>query len=103
MSRKIKRSKEEIAVLHYHQYLLIVEEFAEQIAATVVIDAQHIGIEPHFAAAKRRYAFLLERDAVYLGFSHHVASRKFAFHEQVGKIHVELQHLHALLWFERDA
>ena len=40
---------------------------------------------------------------MYLGFSHHVASRKFAFHEQVGKIHVELQHLHALLWFECDA
>ena len=45
-----------------NKYAVVIIELAEISALLIVIDAQHIGIKPHFASAQCRVTFLLEGD-----------------------------------------
>ena len=53
---------------------VFVVELTEVDSVLVIVDAQHVWIEPHLASAERRTAFLLEGDRLDVEFREHVAA-----------------------------
>ena len=41
----------ELAVIQHHKYRVVLIKLAQQSAVVVVINAFHIGVEPHFTAS----------------------------------------------------
>ena len=75
----------EVAVGQYHQYLVLVVELAQQSSVLVVVQTVDVGVEPHLAAAQRRVALRLERDAVYGEFRQDVTLRRASLDLDGGK------------------
>ena len=61
----IEVSGVEITVLQHHQNAFVALILADELASSVVVKAEHIAVEPHFASAQRRAAPLLQGDAVH--------------------------------------
>ncbi len=66
-------------------------ELTQAFAASVVIQSQHIGIEPHFAAAQCGAALLLQRNFEDIVFGQNISHGLTAFDGYLSKIFFELQ------------
>ena len=103
MGGEVKRSSVVPAVLGQYQDTILVIELAEIHAVLVIVDTQHILIEPYFASAEGRVPLLLEGNRLYLEFREHVSSRRTGFDSQFGQVLADLQFLEVQLRFERHA
>ena len=67
------------AVIIDHEDAVVVPELAQIHSVFVVVDAQHIRVEPYLPSAERRTPFLLQRDGFDFIFGQQVASRRAGF------------------------
>ena len=93
----------EFTALHDDQDAVVATKQSQRLSMVLIVDAQDVRIEPHFAVAQGGLACLLERDAVYLVLGDDVASCLFALDGQFCQIDVKLQDLEPELGFEGDA
>ena len=84
-----------VAIFENDEHLVVAKELTEREAASVVVEAEHVGVKPHFASAECRSAVLLERDAVYFILGDEISARLLALDGELREIHIELQHLQA--------
>ena len=82
---------------------VFVIELAQIHAVLVIVDTQHIGVEPYFASAEGGMPFLLEGDGFDLVFGEHIAPRRTGFDRQFGQVFEHLQLLEVQRGFERHA
>ena len=69
----------------------------------IIVDTQHIRIEPHFSSSKCRMAFLLERDRLDIIFGEHITSCCSRLDRQFTEVFVDLQFLQMHSRLEQDA
>ena len=93
----------EIAVFHNHENAVVATELTQREAMVFVVDAEHIGVEPHLSVAESGHAMLFKGDAVHLIFGHQIAPGEFALDAQIRQVDIKLEHLQARLRFESDA
>ena len=79
---------------------VFIPELAEVDAVFIVVDAQHIGVEPHFASAERGVTFLLEGNGLDFKLGEYVSSCCTRFDRQLGEIFADLEFLEMQLRFE---
>ena len=71
---QIEIGQVEITVLQNHQDAVILVELTQQFAVLVVVQAVHIGVEPHLATAQSGVSVALQTDAV-----HRILSQQVTF------------------------
>ena len=59
----------------------------------VIVDTEHIGVEPHFASAEGGMSFLLEGDGLDFELSEHVSSRSTGLDGEFGEVLAHLEFL----------
>ena len=72
---------------------LFIEELTEVGTMLVVVNTQHIGIEPDLTAADGRMAFLLESDGLDFELRKHVSSCRTGLDSQFGEVFAHLEFL----------
>ena len=93
----------ELAVFQNDKQLVLPLELAEQFAAAVGVEAEHVGVEPDFQSAECRNSFLFQREAVNLVFRHEIAHRPFPFDGEGAEVDVELKFGQTWTRFQGDA
>ncbi len=86
-----------------HQDAIFVPELAQIVTLSVVVDAQHVGVEPHLAAAQRRVAFLFEGNRLDVVLGQHVAACGTRLDSQFGQVLEYLQFLQMKRRLQGDA
>ena len=83
----------EFARLQHDEDAVVAAELSEGLAATVVVQAEHVAVEPHLAPAERRRTTLLERDLVDLCPGEDVAERGATLDQYLAEILLEDERL----------
>ena len=86
MVARVKVGDVELAAREYHQDVVVVVELAEVVAVAFVVDAVHVGVEPHLATAQRGVAAALQSDAVYGFLGQQVALGGASLDGNLGKV-----------------
>ena len=78
-----------ITVLQDDEYLVVVQEFTEELPVLVVVQTVHVGIPPYFPSSERGVAVTLQADTVYRVFGKQVSLRSAPFDDDFREILVE--------------
>ena len=89
-----------VAVLQYNQYLVIVEELAQQLSVFVVVQSVHIRVEPNLTSAQCRVAVALQSDTVNSIFCKQVTLRGAPLDHHLREILLNENLLNLLRWVE---
>ena len=81
---------------------LFVKELAQIDAVLVVVDTQHVGIEPNLTTADGGMAFLLEGDGLDVKFREHVSTSGTGLDSQFRQVFADLEFLEVKGRFEGD-
>ena len=100
MSREFERSGIVGSFVGQNEYAIFIQEFAQIDAMFVVVDTQHIRIEPNLASTKCGMTFLLECDRLNVILGQHISSRGTRFNSQFAQILLHLQFLKMQSGFE---
>ena len=90
MRRQVESGQIVVARLGDDQNAILIPKLAQIGALPIVVDTQHIRIEPHLAAAQRGMPLLLERDGLDLVLGQHIAPRRAALNRQLAEIFADL-------------
>ena len=93
MVAKVEVRRIEIAVRLDHQDLILAVKLAQLLTPTVVVEAQHIPIEPDHPTAQRGRATLFERNLMYLCLGQDIAHRATPLDGDLAKVFLENQQL----------
>ena len=93
MCREFERGGVVVARLGDDEYPVFALELTQIVAHAVVVDTQHIGVEPHFASSQRGHALLLESYLLDLVFGQQIATAAATFDCKLRQV---LEHLHVL-------
>ena len=79
----------ELAVVEDDEYQVVGVELAQILSVLVVVEALHVVVEPHLAAAERRAAVALQADALHVELREQVAHRGAALDHDFAEVLVE--------------
>ena len=83
----------EFARLQHDKDAVVAAELPEGLAATVVVQAEHVAVEPYLTPTERRRTTLLERDLVDLCSGEDVAERGATLDQYLAEILLEDERL----------
>ena len=97
---QVERTEVVVAVLQHHEYAVAVGELAKIPSVLVVVQAFHVGVEPHLSAAKGRTSVALQRDAHYWVLCQGVSLRRTSLYNYLREVFLEEQFLRFRRWVE---
>ena len=103
MGGKIERSGIIGTIIIDDKDTISVPELTQIDSMFVVVDTQHVGIEPYLTSTQRRMTFLLQGDILHVELRQHIASRSTRFDSQFRKVLANLQFLKMQLRLEYHA
>ena len=83
---RVERGDVEIAVVEYHEHLVVVGKFAEKASVLVEIQSLYVGVEPHLPPAECGVAMTLQADAMHGVAREQIALRTASLDADVGEI-----------------